>query len=356
MTVAVDPVGSLIDLPAAEDAIDRVLEAQAGEREELGVQRSALEAIFQSGFVAPLEPAVQRELAELISRTDATTWFCWIQHQTFSRILTNDVEFPATPLLDGWQEGRMLGAVGIAHIRRPGPAAMTAHRVSGGWRVNGRLDFVTSWDIADALFFLALRDDVDAYVPILIPAGNGRMPLLEGLEVKDPLRLLAMDGSHTRPLVFGDVFVPDEMCGDSLDGGAWRHADVGRTLDANPASFGLIRGALGELAELVHTSHNADVLEMLELHAEECRLVRDRAYDAETIEDRLRFRAESLDLSIRVTTDVIAVGSGRSVFRHSLAEQRFRQAAFIHVLGQTAGTRAAALRLSVEESLHRLES
>jgi alkylation response protein AidB-like acyl-CoA dehydrogenase len=351
---SVDLVGSLVDLPAAEAVIAEFLAPEAGEREELGVRRSTLEAIFQAGYIAPLETPVQRELAELISRTDATTWFCWIQHQTFARILTSDVQIGPTEVLDGWHEGRMLGAVAIAHVRRPGPPAVVARRVPGGWNVQGRLDFITSWDIADGLFLLAQRDDMDAYVPMLIPAGSGRQPLLAGVEAGDPLSLLAMNGSYTRPIKLSDVVVPDEMCGDSLDGETWRKADVGRTLDANPASFGLVRGALSDLAELAHRSHDADLLEMLELHAEECRVIREHAYSASAIDDRLRYRAESLDLSIRVTTDVIAVGNGRSVLHHSLAEQRFRQAAFIHVLGQTPGTRAAALRLSLAESAHRL--
>lgn len=354
--MAIDPVGSRIDLPAAEEVIERVLGPEAGQREELGVRRSALEAIFQAGFIAPLDPPVQRELAELISRTDATTWFCWIQHQTFSRILTNDVDLAASPLLAGWHDGSMLGGVGIAHVRRPGPPAVTARGSVDGWHVTGRLDFITSWDIADAVFVLAQVEDEDSYLPLLIPGGSGRHTQWEGVYAEEPLRLLAMDGSHTRPVVLQDVIVPDDCAGEPLDGPAWRAADVGRTVDANPATFGIIRGALGEFAQLAHTRHDPDIIEMCELHAEECIRIREAAYSAESIEDRLRHRAESLDLSIRVTTDVIAAGTGRSVFHNSMAEQRFRQAAFIHVLGQTAGTRRAALQLSAQESLHRLEA
>ena len=56
--------------------------------------------------------------------------------------------------LEGLRSGSYLGAVAFAHLRRLGPPNPVAERVHGGWSITGKLDWVTSWDIADVMLVM----------------------------------------------------------------------------------------------------------------------------------------------------------------------------------------------------------
>jgi alkylation response protein AidB-like acyl-CoA dehydrogenase len=143
-------------------------------------------------------------VAELLAG-DASTWFCWSQHQTPLRALEAVAPSPDAPaadglrarLLPGLRSGRLLAAVAFAHVRRPGPPNPVATRVPGGWRLDGSLDWVTSWDIADVVMVMALGagDDAGSLLASYLPAG--RAPEPRQVVAGPPLRLLAMS-AHRR--------------------------------------------------------------------------------------------------------------------------------------------------------------
>ena len=76
-------------------------------------------------------------------------------------------------LLPRMRTGRALSAVAFAHVRRPGAPNPVATRVPGGWRLDGVLDWVTSWDIADVVMVMAQGSgaDADRLVCCYLPAG-----------------------------------------------------------------------------------------------------------------------------------------------------------------------------------------
>ena len=63
-------------------------------------------------------------------------------------------------------------AVAFAHVRRPGPPNPVATRVDGGWLLDGTLDWVTSWDIADVVMVMAHAPSDDLLVCCYLPAGR----------------------------------------------------------------------------------------------------------------------------------------------------------------------------------------
>lgn len=339
--------------------VAEVIAPNAREADTGGVSRAALDALAGAGLLgSPLaDPMAQRELSELIAGSDASTWFCWAQHQTPLRILEEaaGADDLRAELLPGMRRGEIVGAVAFAHVRRPGPPNPTATCVPGGWRLSGTLDWVTSWDIADVVMVMAQGsvDDVDRLVCVFLPAGRSAR-LLPGMEVGAPLDLLAMSGTHTRPLRLDDVFVPDGRTGAVLDRAAWREQDAVRSADASPAAFGVARGAIAELDGLAARRGDARLKEVAGLLADECREVRARAYEAadghRSVDRRLRLRAASLDLAARAATAVIVASSGASMRRGAPAERRLREAMFLQVQAQTAATRAQSLMLVAEGS------
>ena len=357
----VDLVGAdAEELPDAAAVISTAIAPGAELVDQGGVQRAAIDALATAGFLGtPLERAAQRELAELISAADASTWFCWVQHQSPLRSLAQAVPTDRAPFVEelksrwlgGMESGRFLAAVAFAHLRRAGAPNPVATRVDGGWMLNGTLDWVTSWDIADVVMVMArgTADDAGNVMTCFIPAGRSGVQQ-EGLEVGEPLRLLAMSGTHTRPITLRDFEVPDESVAAVEDLHGWLATDSVRTADANPAAFGVTRGALSELHELAKQRGDAVMLEAAEQLAEQCREIRRAAYDLADRADeangpeRLDLRVASLDLVVRATTAVVIARAGAGVRSGTAGERRVREALFLQVQAQTADSRRAGLK------------
>jgi alkylation response protein AidB-like acyl-CoA dehydrogenase len=335
----VDIVGSAsAELPQVAALIDEVLVPGANSVDERGVQRVALDHLADAGLLgASLPTPEQRELSELIARADASTWFCWSQHQAPTMILRTFAEpkavEPCAALLDDLASGERLAGVAFAHVRRPGPPNPSATRVEGGWLVNGTLDWVTSWDIADVVLVMVAAES--SLLCFFLTAGE--VPSSRpGVEVGEPLRLLAMGGTHTRPVRFDDCFVSDGEIIPILDPEAWRRADDQKTANANPAIFGIARGAISELDDLATARDDSRM-----------RALAAKLADID-VDLRLQLRAESLDLVMRACLAVVTARAGASMIHGCSAERRVREALFMQVQAQTAATRAAMQELALE--------
>ena len=328
-----------------------------------GVPRAHLDALARAGLLGKaLQPAAaQRELAELLAGCDASTWFCWTQHQSPLVTLTQSIVSDLTPNVDeikaqyvqGMSDGSIVNAVAFAHVRRPGPPNPVARRVSGGWVFAGTLDWVTTWDIADVVMVMAQGEGefADRFVCALLPAGRSGMPM-PCLTVGEPLRLLAMSGTHTRPALLDNCFVSDENIIAILDRDDWLAFDAQRTADPNPSAFGLTRGALSELATIAEVRRSAALAELAQELADECRRIRSRSYQVIDLPDRdatrserLDLRARSLELAVRAANAVVVARAGGAMLSGTSAERRAREALFLYVQAQTADTRMASLEL-----------
>lgn len=352
MGPAVDPLP-----PHASALLDRIADGAAVTDSE-GVQRSTIDSLAREGLLgAPLEPpGQQRELAERLAMADGSVWFCWTQHFGCMRTLEGAEVSALSPnvsaLQDRWlgglATGTYLGALAFAHVRRPGPPNPVATRVEGGWVVNGRLDWVTSWDIADVVMIMVrgTGEWADHFITFYLPAGNSEGDVPSGMDVGEPLRLLAMSGTHTRPITFIDVFIPDSNVTSVQPVGPWVERDQRTTSDAGPAIFGVMRGAVSELAGMSHSREATDLADEMAAVGRE---LRSRAYfladlDADPVVRR-EIRAASLSLAARAAQSVVIARSGGAMLTGTSAERRVREAMFLQVQAQTADLRATQLRL-----------
>ena len=344
-------------LPSEIDVLMARIADSAAVTDRAGVSRETVDQLAAAGLLGTALPAQeQRELAERIAMADATTWFCWVQHQTPLRTLAGDapgvVDAASDALrvkyLPGMRSGELLAAVAFAHVRRPGSPNPVATRVDEGWQFDGTLDWVTSWDIADVVMVMAQGsgEDSETLVCSFLPAGRG--PTTAGLTPGEPLDLLAMGGTHTRPLTLDSVVVPDDHV-VLVDRAAWLESDARKTSDVNPATFGIARGAIDELDELATQRGDERLRALADTLAHQVRDVRSRAYTAAdedgSVEDRLALRAQALDLCVQAALAVVTARAGAAMQAGRSAERRMREALFLQVQAQTAATRAASLDL-----------
>ena len=346
-------------MPQAELVIAEHIAPFAEEVDTHGVRRSAIDALAAAGLLgSALSGPEQREVAELLSRADASTWFCWVQHQSPMRLIADGApSAAATRWSDVLASGAALAGVAFAHVRRPGAPNPTATRVPGGWSITGELDWVTSWDIADVVVLQVHDAEADQYVCFALPAGMATEPLPAGLRIGEPLRLLAMSGTHTRPMTFTGCVLPDELVCAVIPKAPWHAMDEDRTVDASPAVFGVIRGALMDLASTGYGRRNEQVLDTVAVLAEATVALRAQAYaladDPERTThraERLRLRAEALDLCVRAATAAVTARAGAAMLTGTQTERRVREAMFLQVQAQTASTREAQLARASEQA------
>ncbi len=343
----------------AEEVLSAIAD-RAGESDARGIERFQIDALASVGLLGEaLAPAArQREVAERIAMADASVWFSWAQHQTPLTTLTHARTGDHAPVveeiqarwLDGLRSGGYLGAVAFAHLRRPGAANPVAERVHGGWSITGKLDWVTSWDIADVMLVMVRGSGDYANKVVCMYLAAGRDPAyLTGMHVHEPLRLLAMSGTHTRPITFEGTMVPDTNVAALIDFEEWSRGDSKRTVDVNPASFGIIRGAVQELAEIASRRQDAQLELLVNSLSERTRELRRRAYAAIDSDgpaaERVLLRAQALRMAVDAATAVVTARAGAAMYSGCSAERRVREAMFLQVQAQTAQTREASLSL-----------
>jgi phosphatidylserine/phosphatidylglycerophosphate/cardiolipin synthase-like enzyme len=132
----------------------------------------------------------------------------------------------------------------------------------------------------------------------------------------------------------------------------WLAQDDRRTIDVNPATFGVARGAIAELEALATKRDDEIMLKLVADLTEECRSLRSDAYarmgSPGHESQRLMLRAKALDHVVRATTAVVIARAGAAMMSNQDATRRVREAMFLQVQAQTAATRAAALRLAID--------
>jgi alkylation response protein AidB-like acyl-CoA dehydrogenase len=370
--MALDIVGpDALALGESHEPLFNAIAAAAADSDRHGVPRRSFEALAAAGLLGTaLEPhTLQRELAERLFLADGSLSFCWLQHQLPLRRLLAARSTPEAPaadaLRDRWLEpvatGQALAGVAFAHLRRPGEPNPAATRITGGWRLDGRLDWITSWDIADlVLLCIRCRDAAgDRVVGLLLPAGVSDASLPRGIELGDPLALLAMGGTHTRPMQLDGAELPDSQVLFVEEFSRWSEADAATVCRVSPVVFGCIRGAIADLHQVASLHDDGQALELVDQLARECRQLRRGAYgliDADPeasaqLRPRHReLRAQALELAMRTSEAAVIAHAGAAMATGCEAGRRLREASFLLVQAQTADSRRASLNLLLRSS------
>ncbi|MGA5651186.1 acyl-CoA dehydrogenase family protein [Streptomyces seoulensis] len=337
MTVTDHPLVARARLLASE-----LLEPEAERVDQEGVPASHIEAVKRSGLLgltAPAEyggsaapPAVVREVSEILAGACGSTWFVQSQHHTPVQVLARGEPAARERLLGPLARGDLLSGVAYAQLRAHPRAPVRARRDGTGWRFDGSVPWCTGWGLNDVLLLAGLTDDEAVFA--FIDAHDQ-----PGLRPSAPLRLAALTAAHTVSLELDGLRVPDDSVALRLPYADWAPTDRAKTLNTNPAIFGIASAALSLLDESTATplrTHLADL--------------RTRAYaladhpsPLERVAERLAVRAEAYAALNTATTAAVVAGGGRSMSLTSKAQRLARDGMFLLIQGQTAETRQAHL-------------
>ncbi|GAA4759544.1 hypothetical protein GCM10023329_00440 [Streptomyces sanyensis] len=331
-------------------AVARELLAPAAAAAAAGrVPRSHLDALGAAGALgtavhrpaAPVTPAqVQREVSETIAAADGSTWCVWAQHHHPMREVAGSAD-PA--VRERWAgpmaAGRVLAAGASSHLRRSGPPAVTAVRDGRGWRLHGRLAWLSGWGIADVVLVGAVTCD-DRVLFALLDCDERA-----GIGEVRPQRLWGMAATSTvSARLDGTAVAPDRVVA-LHPGTAWRRADAERRPNVNPGVFGTIAAATACLTDAAQSAEYRELGLRTAAEADALRAAAYRLTDEvpphEAAEERLAVRAAALELACRAAAACVAAGGGASAAAGSPPARLLAEASFHLVQAQTRESRTA---------------
>lgn len=298
---------------------------------------------------------VDAEIVELLSGACGATWFLTTQHQ-FPQALSRG---PLAGLPDeavelgpaaarhraGLASSTTLGAIAIAHLRRPGPRAPRAESAPGGGRrFTGTADWCTGWGIFDVVM-IAGFSSADRFVLALLSARD-----CAGLRAGAPLPLAVMGGTRTVTLEMDGLAVGADDVLATIDLAAWREHDMARVANTTPASLGLLRRILTELHTLGVRRERPEAVDLALILAQRAAARRTEIYALltdvpmrERVPERTALRAEITELTVRAAHALIVARSGSALLLSSPEQRWAREAAFHLIQTPTAGVRVAQL-------------
>ncbi|ATZ27551.1 hypothetical protein SLAV_28825 [Streptomyces lavendulae subsp. lavendulae] len=350
--LAADPL-----VAAVTETAVRVLRPEAEHTAGAGVPRTHLDALAACGAYGLIgyepDPAggltarqVVREVHEVLAAVDPSTWFVWTQHVPAVKALLAADGPDGDALRSRWlpalQGGERRATAGYAFLRHPRPP-VTAERVPGGWRLAGRVPWMTGWGLADVVYVGAVTPSDEALFALVDCAGpDGGLGAVGGAAP-----LWAMGGTHTASVELRGVHVPDARVVGLMPRADWIRAYDLENADAQPAVFGQLRAT----ADFLLGSPPFEELG-LRLARRTARLrteayaLRDGLPPGEGTGERLALRAASLDLAVRAAAACVAVTGGRAVQFGHTAGRLSREAQFHLIQAQTTPLRT--------ETTHRL--
>lgn len=342
-------------LAAARRLAAEVLSPAAERVDAAGVPLGHVEALKADrllGVTAPAEcggsgasAAVGREVTEILAGACGATWFVATQHGTPLRtVLGSDNDTLRERYARRLASSDVLAGIAVSHLRRPGPPPVTATAVPGGWRFDGRVDWVTSWGLAEVLLLGGVTP-ADEVVAVLIPAADQ-----PGLRSTGELRLAAMSGARNVALRLDGLVVSAADVALRQPRAEWLSTDRGVTANVTPAVFGLLATILTRLADVSRSRGSATGTDLAAAMTVEASGLRSRGYTllddvppAEQLPERLAIRGAALELVNRAAAALIVAGAGTSMLATNPAQRLAREALFHLVQASTPPMREAVL-------------
>ncbi|MEU6352310.1 acyl-CoA dehydrogenase family protein [Streptomyces sp. NPDC047072] len=319
---------------------DTLLAPHAERVDREGVPARHIEEIKRSGLLGVTAPeeyggsaapgAVARETAEILAGACLSTWFVQTQHHTPVQTLAKNESAVRERLLGPLSRGELLAGVAYAHLRAHPRTPVRATRDGAGWRFDGTVPWYTGWGLNDVMLLAGVTPDDEA----LFAFTEAREQ--PGLRPSRPLHLAALTAARTVTLELDGFRLPEEAVALRTPYDRWAATDRTKTVNTNPAVFGVTSRAL--------TFVDEETAAPLRLRLSQ---LRDAAYtladSADHLDERLSLRTRSYELMQAATTAAVVSGGGRSMKLDSTPQRLAREALFLMVQAQTKESRRSHL-------------
>jgi len=304
----------------------------------------ALKRPSEFGGPALDEPSF-REFQEEVARTSGSLAFLQTQHQSAVSMLSKaDNQDLAAEYLPQMGSGERLVGIGFSQLRRGGPPMMRAVETLGGYRLDGKVPWVTGAGYYPEFLIGATLPDGQAVF--------GIVPLVDeaGVKVSDPMRLAAMESANTVSVEFEDFTLKSNRVAFIRPANWIRNNDQINIALQSHFAFGCARAGLDILrsnAEKKDLPFLRSALDALTAELDQCRtetLAAQSDASEETTDERLRVRAWAIELAVRCAHAAITASSGAANSIDHPAQRVYREALVYTVSAQTTQIMEATLK------------
>lgn len=312
----------------------------------------AMRELGEAGFAALKVPAEYggpefsetdfRLFQQAAARASGTFAFLQTQHQSAASLLMKSKnEALIAEYLPGMVTGDKWLGIGFSQLRRPGPPVTRAESVSGGYRLNGHVPWVTGANLYPEFLIGATLPDGEAVFGIC-PLVSG-----PGITLSEPMKLAAMESALTVTADLNDFHLPEDrvLFTKPADFIA-RNDQINITLQGHFA-IGCARAGLDVLEQ--NTTKRgypflAETYAKLLAEWELCREAMNSSTPAEiSTPERLKLRAWAIDLAMRCAQAAVISSSGAANYLSHAAQRVYREALVFSVSAQTTAIMEASL-------------
>jgi alkylation response protein AidB-like acyl-CoA dehydrogenase len=314
----------------------RALREALAEMGRLGLLGLRVPAEYGGLSLSPLD---FRRFQEASARASGALAFLESQHQSACSLIARcSNDGLRARLLPKLARGEATSAIAFSHLRRSGPPPVLATPGSGGYRLDGRLPWVTGW----GLFTLCVT---------AAPLPDGRIlfavhPLatFTTLRASPPLELAAMTVTQTVTLEVDGLFIPDSEVVDIHPASWIRDNDRIAIALQSPLALGCAQAAI----DVVRAQNKPAATAAADRLQKELDGVRDEAYRAmeenADVEKGLKARAAAIELAGRAAHAAVVAAAGAGNLMSHAAQRVYREALAFSVLALSAPIQEAALR------------
>ncbi len=286
---------------------------------------------------------------EEVARTSGTLAFLTTQHQSaVGMIAGGDNETLKQEYLPKMVNGDKLVGIGFSQLRRSGPPIMRAIPVTGGYKLDGHVPWVTGWSFYPEFLLGATLPDGRALFAVV--------PLTDrpGLKVSEPMALASMGTAMTVTVDFTDFFISESQVGFIKPDGWIQNSDMINIALQGHFAIGCAMAGIDVVrqnAERKPFPFLQDALKSLELELVELRMSTaqaQRSSDDSTTPERLKVRAWAIEFAVRCAHAAIAASSGAANSLSHPAQRIYREALVFTVSAQTPAVMEATLQRLVK--------
>lgn len=276
-----------------------------------------------------LEREEGERVIEVLAGGCLTTTFVWVQHLSTAALVSSVAGAVHAEWARALATGERRVGIAFSHLRRPGPALLTATACEGGFLLDGSAPLVTGWGLVDAIHVAALSGGDIVWLLADAEAGTT-------LEVRR-LELAAVNASATVALRFARHFVPGSRVTVVQPLAEWLERDAAGLRTNGSLSLGVAGRCVALLAEAGRGEAADRLGERVELSR--------RALAAASVEGLPHARAVASLTAHDAAAALVVAGGGRSMVRSEHAQRLAREATFLLVQGQTEAIRSSQLRV-----------
>lgn len=323
-------------------AIDRDLDALKGALAEFG-RRGFLGLRIPREFDGlEIDPISFRRFQEASARASGALAFLESQHQSACGLIVRGPNMGLKArVLPQLARGDMSAAIAFSHLRKSGDPALRATPIAGGYRLDGRLPWVTGWGLFTHCVTAATLPDARvlfAWHPLAASAS---------LVPSKPLDLAAMAVTQTVAIEVHGLVIPEADVVD-VHAATWiQENDKIAVALQSPLALGCAGAAVDVLRAEAASKSNPAMTAAAEKLDAELAIVREEAYKAmeENVdfERSLRARSAAIELAGRAAHAAVLAAAGAGNLTSHPAQRVYREALAFSVLALSPPIQAAAL-------------